>query len=182
MKNLLVLLLVLMTSTAAIAKDLTSYRFAVRSDVDGKTQIHNLVATVTMAATLRVEHTQTEGRYPFFTDSVGNSVELTKRLSSFTFESLKRNIIALSNAEIDQRFNQVVCMMMPGPVQSNDHLFVARGHDWNTGHFFGELELIHGPQGCWVSNKVAPKGGREELAAKLLKNQIKVITLEFLNL
>ena len=172
----------MITSAATVAKDVTSYRFAVRSDLGEVTQVHHLVATVTDGAILRIEHTQSEGSHPFFADSVGRTEELSKRLSTFTYQSLMGNVIALSNAKIERSFMQVVCMMMPSPVHSNNHLSVARGYDVNTGNFFGDMELVAGPRGCWVSSKVKPVGGREQLAADLLKNQIKVATLEFLNL
>lgn len=88
-------------------------------------------------------------------------------------------IIGLSNSPIKEVTSAVVCMMIPGPAQSNDHLVIRRGYDFNSGSFFGELELVLGPQGCWVAHKVFPANERATQQARALKNTIRVLTLDF---
>jgi len=177
MKNFLLALL-LFGSTSTFAKTISEYRFAIREGDYRNSTVKVIEASLEDDGLLSAKVTVASGTFSYHPDEVQLPVLYTTQLSEHTLSTLKNNIIALSQAEIISEFQAVVCMMMPGPVQSNDHLSVARDYDFNSDDFLGALELVSGPQGCWVSHRVNPKGGRQQLAASLLKNQIKVIALE----
>ena len=67
--------------------------------------------------------------------------------------------------------------MMPLWPQSQDHLKVARNYDYNTKTFKGELLLVDGPHGCWLSNKTFPKEEYAHQTAHTLKRSIKLLAL-----
>lgn len=171
MKNLL-LMIALLASSSVFAKNIANYRFAIGSNdwrFAGDATV--VSATLTDEGNLTVTRTDSNGQLPEVFEEA---------LNEHTFRSMKWNVIALSNAEIKEEFSQIVCMMMPGPLQSNDHLSVRRGFDVNVDEFLGEVKLVFGPQGCWVSHKVSPAGGREQLAAQILKEQIRTAALEMI--
>ncbi|MFT6069315.1 MAG: hypothetical protein ACJAT2_002753 [Bacteriovoracaceae bacterium] len=179
MKRSLLITICLLFSTNAFAKDLASYRFAVREDVAGKSIIHSLVATVTDEAELNITHNTASGTFPFFMDEQSEGEgSFSKKLNKHIFSLLKRDIIRLSEAEIERRTNQIVCMMMPGPTMSNNHLSVLRGYDYRSDSFTGVMELVDGPSGCWVSSATYPKNTYDRAAATSLKGLIKAITLD----
>lgn len=68
--------------------------------------------------------------------------------------------------------------MMPGPTMSNNHLSVLRGFDYNNQTYLGEMELVDGPQGCWVRSATYPKNAYDRTTAASLKTLIKTLTLE----
>ncbi len=179
MKTSLLITIGLLFSTNVFAKDLASYRFAVREDVAGKSIIHHMVTTITEEAELNIVLNTSSGSFPFFIDGESEAeANFSKPLNKHIFALLKRDITRLSGADIERRTNQIVCMMMPGPTMSNNHLSVLRGYDYNTGTFAGVMELVDGPSGCWVSSATYPKNTYDRTAATSLKGLIKAITLD----
>lgn len=179
MKKTLLITLALLFTASAFGKDLASFRFAIRSGDSERTVIHHMVATVTEDAELNVVVNSGVGNFPFFIPE-GGSEEAThsKKLNKHVFALLKNDIIRLSQAEIESRTNQIVCMMMPGPTMSNNHLSVLRGYDWNTQTFKGKMELVDGPHGCWVRNATYPKNTYDRATAASLKGLMKALTLD----
>lgn len=178
MKKSLLIALSLLFTANVFAKDLASYRFAIRSGDTERTVIHSVVATVSDEAELTAVVTSHEGNWPiFFPNEIGGQ-EFTKKLNKHVFALLKNDIIRLSQAEIEHRTNQIVCMMMPGPTQSNNHLSVLRDYDWNTQTFKGEMELVDGPHGCWVRSATYPKNMYDRATATSLKGLMKALTLD----
>ena len=179
MKTSLLILISLLFSTNVFAKDIANFRFAIREDVEGRSIIHHMVSTITDEAELKVTLNSSSGRFPFFIDGDSQpEATFSKELNKHVFALLKNDIIRLSNAEIEKRTNQIVCMMMPGPTMSNNHLSVLRGHDYNTQEFLGKMELVDGPNGCWVRSATYPKNTYDRAAAASLKGLIKAITLD----
>lgn len=179
MKTSLLIALSLLFTANVFAKDLASYRFAIRDNAEGSTMIHHIVSTITDEAELKVTFSTFGGLPPFFYS--GDSVPqefYSQVLNKHVFTLLKNDIMALSQAELEKRTNQIVCMMMPGPTLSNNHLSVRRGYDYNTQSFLGEMELVDGPHGCWVRSATYPKNTYDRATAAKLKRIIKAITLD----
>ncbi len=173
MKNLL-LTLILLASSSVFGKSIAHYRFAIGSnDWRSADQATVINASLTDKGSLVVLTSSSADEAPQYWEET---------LHEKTFESMKWNVLALSNVEIKETIQAIVCAMMPGPLQSNDHLSVRRGHVFGVDDFFGEMKLVHGPQGCWVARKITPVGGRNEMAARLLKEQMKIAALELIKL
>ena len=179
MKQTLLIAMVLLFSTAAFAKDLASYRFAIRTD-DGNSRsiIHQMVTTVTDEGEMTVVLNTSGGNFPFFTEDRSNEKTFAKTLNKHVFKLLENDIKRLSNAEIEKRTNQIVCMMMQGPMSSNNHLSVLRGFDYNSKSYLGEMELVDGPHGCWVRSATYPKNTYDRATAASLKALMKALTLD----
>jgi len=180
MKKILLLTLGLMFSANVFSKDLAQFRFAMRSS-DGAqvSTFHHMVATISDEAVLSVEINSSTGNFPFFLPEDGTIQRtFSKTLNKHVFNLIKDDIIRLSQAEIEKRTNQIVCMMMPGPTMSNNHLSVLRGYDWNTQVFTGKMELVDGPKGCWVRNSTYPKNEYDRATATNLKALIRALTLD----
>jgi len=174
----LVLLVALLMSANAMAANIAEYRFAQMGEERGS--VHVFKVAVTDSAELDIELTTSVGRPPFYLPQDGevNTKDFSKRLNKHVFETLKNHIVSLSSAEIEERMNQIVCMMMPGPAQSNNHLSVKRDYDYRTQEFKGEMQLVSGPNGCWVRHAIFPKVEWQRANAQALKNLIKVLTLD----
>lgn len=181
MKNaLLIALSALLISTGALAKDIANYRFAVSEVVDGQHTVKVLNTTITDDQVMKVTLTRATGSMPWNMTVDGETESFEKDLNNLVFEQIKTQVVSISNAPIKRVQAEIVCMMMPGPAQANDHLSVARGYDWNSRSFLGDLELVMGPQGCWVRNPVFPANERAAGQARALKASIKLLTLEFI--
>ena len=92
---------------------------------------------------------------------------------------LKASAVNLSKAKITTKTAQIICMMMPGPAASNNHLSVATDYDYHTDDFTGAMKLVLGPQGCWVRKPVFPANQYDRATAKELKALIKILVLDF---
>lgn len=180
MKNTLLIALSFLLMAGVFAKDIASYRFAISETVDGKILIKHMVATIADDMSLTIDLTKSAGTRPWFMEEVGPTTTHTKYLNESTYNIVKTQIVSISNAPIKRVHTPMVCMMMPGPEQSNDHLTVARGYDFNSASFLGDLELILGPQGCWVAHKVYPENERATQQARALKNSIKLLATELI--
>lgn len=167
-------------SLNVMAKDMTHYKFAVAGDERG--EFHSIEATITEDQELKVDLVTTIGQPPFYIPSPGQSQSYSdvKRLNDVIFNLIKNEVIGLSTARIVKKTNVVVCMMIPGPHQANDHLSILRHYDHHTDEFLEEMKLILGPQGCWVSNPVYPKENYQMVKAQKLKSMLKVMALEFI--
>lgn len=177
--TLLIALSAIVFSFTSMAKDLATYRFAVSETVDGQHNVKVFVTTLTDDQVLKISMTNSTGTHFWNLSTDGEEQLFEKELNNLVYDQLKTQVISLSHAPIRRVQAQVVCMMMPGPMHSNDHLSIARGYDWNSGSFLGDLELIMGPEGCWVMNKVFPENERAAGQARALKSSLKLLTLEF---
>ncbi len=181
MKNkLLIALSALILATGAFAKDIASYRFATSEFANGIHNIKHFVTTLAEDQVLRVTLVRATGTAAWNATREGEPINFEQELGDLIFNQLRTQIAGISNAPIKRVLDPMICMMMPGPIQSNDHLSVARDYDWNTRSFLGELELILGPQGCWVANKVYPEHERVTQQAHALKSALKFTTLQIL--
>ena len=86
----------------------------------------------------------------------------------------------LSQAQIKNVHSDYVCMMLPYPTMANDHLKVRRDYIHSSLTFNGPMELVSGPSGCWVADKVFPEHQNDKNAALSLKAALKGITLGLL--
>ena len=171
MKNLL-LTFILLASSSVFAKNIAHYRFAIGGgDWRSAPDVKVISATLTDAGILMVEKTGSNDPQPEVFE---------EELNEHNFTSMKWNVIALANAEIETIFTRIVCAMMPSPGQSNNHLSVRREYDSSTQDFLGQMKLISSPQGCWVAERVRPVGSRQQLAANILREQIKTAALEMI--
>ncbi len=178
-KTLFIAVSALLFSVTTMAKDIASYRFATSEVVNEEHTVRVFVATVSDDQILKISLTKASGSAPWDLNVDGEAIEIEEKLTQLAYNQIKTQVVGVSNAPIKREFSPMICMMMAGPAQSNDHLSVARGYDWSTQSFLGELELILGPQGCWVSSKVFPEHKRAEQQAHALKASIKLLTLQF---
>ena len=88
----------------------------------------------------------------------------------------------MANPQIKTTYSQIVCTMMPGPEAANNHLTVRRNWNWDIRDFLGEMELVSGPSGCWVSTNIQPEGDWGKRNANELKEVLKVLALETIEL
>lgn len=186
MKNLIVLIATILIASAATATDIAKYNFAFRA-ADGQ-GIHNVSAVLHDDKTLKLEvvtsHLRPDSprRYPLpiVGWETGAGVSFTKELAAEVYSILSVDALSLSRAEIEVQVAGIVCMMMPGPTMSNNHLSVRRDYDYNTETFKGEMTLVQGPRGCWVGRKVFPKNQHDQATAARLQATIKALAIDFL--
>ncbi|MCJ8276665.1 MAG: hypothetical protein MJK18_07475, partial [Bdellovibrionales bacterium] len=101
------------------------------------------------------------------------------QISETNLNQLKSLTASLVNSEIAEVKYDVVCMLMPSDFMMSNHLYLNRGFDSETETFNGELELVLGPQGCWVSNKVNFKNKWDNTSAQRIKTLIEILTYEY---
>ncbi|MAF98133.1 MAG: hypothetical protein CMH26_05810 [Micavibrio sp.] len=171
------------TAMAAQAKEIAHYRFAVQDYATN--EVVHVEATLEDTKELHIEAMSFLGRGHgpiFFPSEVKEDVSVTKNLNKYTYEILFNKVKNLANAQIKTTYQQIVCTMMPGPEASNNHLTVRRNWDWDMDDFIGEMELISGPSGCWVSTSVQPDGDWGKRHAYELKEVLKTLALETIEL
>ena len=182
MKTTLTTLLAFLLIQSAFAKDIATFRFAIHEGPHDRTEITVVVAKLTDDKEIKITTSSAFGRFPFFNS--GDNVEtkeFTKPLNDKIYNMLKHNVMNLSKAEITTREAQVICMMMPGPAQSNNHLSVLADYDYNEDDFLGKMKLVSGPQGCWVRKATFPKNQYDRATAQELKALLKALTLDFID-
>ncbi|MCB9254476.1 MAG: hypothetical protein H6617_07315 [Bdellovibrionaceae bacterium] len=97
-------------------------------------------------------------------------VSLTDELyTKMLFESIQ-----LSNAKLDIRRQDIVCMMIAPPGPSED-LSVRSGYDREIG-FTGELRQVQTQRGCWAHLHVTPEQEHLKLIAYQLIGQLNALT------
>jgi hypothetical protein len=104
----------------------------------------------------------------------------TKELGLLAYQNLLYKVISLSNAEITEKRNPIVCQIYPGPSMLNNHLKVARKFVRETKTFYGAPILVDGPKGCWVHLSVFPKQKYDQEAALELKAALKALALDMI--
>ena len=174
----IILLTVLITSLSSFGADLAHYRFGISGDQRG--EFHVLNATLSDDKTLTVKMITTVGRPPFYRpvdprNFMERKEEVT--LNSFTFKELKNLVNSLSTAEIVEEKNEPICLMMPQPNHSNNHLSAATITRNREGTSIGQMRLILGPQGCWVRFETKPKDIFHLERANQLKQALKILSL-----
>lgn len=174
----IILLTVLMTSLTSFGADLAHYRFGISGDQRG--EFHVLNATLSDEKTLTVKMITTVGRPPF--NRPVNPRDLVEKeeiitLNEFAFKELKSLISSLSTAKIIEEQKQVICLMIPQPNHSNNHLSAATITRNREGTTIGQMRLVLGPQGCWVRNETKPKDIFHLERANQLKQALKILSL-----
>jgi hypothetical protein len=167
MKHFLLLTFAFLMQTAQ-ATELAKYKFAIRDD---ENQFYTIESTLHEEQTLNVLVYTSEGSFP---SRLVEFNEYEFNVSKLNFTRLEEKAMFLQKAEVISLFSQIVCMLMPSPEQSNDHLYVQ---DENEG-----LKMIMSPNGCWNSRKVFPKKEYSVQLANELKQSLKTLTLEKLEL
>ncbi|MEE2670675.1 MAG: hypothetical protein VYA54_03140 [Bdellovibrionota bacterium] len=168
------LLTLVLISTNLFADELAHHRFAIQ--LTEKSQIVTVEATVLESKSLKVEAKVFTGELdrPFLNlKPVGEPILIDEAIPTSVFSELKSKISELQNAKIEKRIYEVICLMFPRPTMSNNHLSVFRE---------GEMKLVSSPSGCWVSKETLPSSVKAALNAQLLKQSVKVLALEALNL
>ncbi len=168
MKKFIMLIALLALGTSAFAGEnqvIARYRFASDHSFDSFT-VYN--AALLDDGTVVLKSFQ-GGRNTFPIDmNVEATNTRTFKISDLNFQQLKYEVLALGRAEIKTTRQNVVCMMMPGPGQSNDHLSVRRERS-------GELELVDGPHGCWLHEHTHPANEYDRTHATIIKRLLKFI-------
>ncbi len=179
MKRTLLTLMLFLMSLSGFGMDIASYRFATLDKRDDQSVVKVMRATVSDDRVLTVELSVATGDRPFF---IGGDVITStheKVLNELVYDSIRSSVIAIANAPIKKQFSEIVCMMFAGPELSNNHLSIARDYDFKTKVFKRPMELVQGPQGCWVSHKVNFENERAAQQARGLKDALRVLALDF---
>lgn len=179
MKRTILATLLVLLSFKSHSADLASYRFATLDQESDQAIVKVLEVTVDEERLLKVKMSKATGESPFF---IGGNVETTtheKVLNRAVFDSLKTRVVAIANAPIIKKIDLIVCELFAGPLLSNDHLSVARDYDFESKTFNGDIELVSGPQGCWVMNKVMLENERARQQALSLKEALRTLGLDF---
>ena len=174
------LLFALLFSFQIFAGEIANYRFAVEKHDANQFVAHSMVVSIDEEAMMTVTLNKGTRLDSIFFVAEGETEVFQKQLNNYVFDHMKHDIIRLANAPIKKSISQIVCMMMPGPAQSNDHLSVRRVYDRGQKKFWGEMELVYGPRGCWIANKVFPEAEIDRTIANTLKAKIKTLALEFI--
>ena len=173
----IILLLAFAISTTAQAREtyLASYNFGVIDSVGAKI----ITANLTDEGFLSVETTTVDDMFGLPSDDA-ETFYASKTLHPINLKNLKHKVISLANAEIEASYAGIVCMLMPSIDQSSNHLSVARDYDYDSEQFNGEMTLVDGPRGCWVSNKVHLKNTFSNEIAVELKGILRALAIEAL--
>ena len=174
------LLIALLFSSQVFAAEIANYRFGIEDYSNGEHTVHTMAVSLDEDQTMKVVLNQGRRTNSVFFVSTGEEETFQKPLNNFVFKQIIHDVIRLANAPIEKSLSEIVCMMMPGLAKSNDHLSVKRVYDRGTKTFHGEMELVYGPRGCWVPNKVAPKASYDKELANGLKEKLKTLALEFI--
>lgn len=129
-------------------------------------------------ASARIEVSTFNGPFPSMDDV--QVTEFSVPVSFATFESIKDNVFALSNAEIDRKTLGAVCAMIP-PFGALSQLSVRQGFDANTGLFMGDLAVVLRKNGCWDALRVRPQDDTLNELAFQLRGQLQTLALENLD-
>lgn len=173
----------LLTSTLAQAKEIANYRFAIRDNVSQELFVINAKLDDNKVLQIKGQAYEDTGHGPIFFPSPANREILEEKvLNTFSYENLFSKIKTLSTAKIKTTHAQIVCAMMPGPTASNDHLTVRRDWNWEEQDLIGDMLLVSGPSGCWVSTSIKPETDWGKREASNLKNQLKILALDMLNI
>lgn len=166
-----VLLSTLLVAGQAVAKDLAQMSFGASA---GDAVFGRIAGTITVAddgAAKVVVTRYGEGEMPVVTETV-------RQLAPAVVETLSYKIQMLSNEELTVTTQDIVCMMMPLP-GSNRDLYVARGFDYETGTYAGELELTLTQRGCWSHLHVAPTQDYAKDVAQQLAAQLEILGVTY---
>ena len=104
----------------------------------------------------------------------------TFHLSDEVFNALLPNLQTLADAEVVTTFSPIVCMMMALP-GADRNLLVATKYDNGTGVFSGPERLVLSAEGCYLSHHTAPKEAYAIEAAKMLRNSLQLLSLQYLS-
>jgi hypothetical protein len=172
------LLFALLFSTPLMGAEIANYRFGIEKHTANEFNAHVMTVSIDEDALMTVTLNKSSREDSIFFTANGDAEVFQKDLNAFTFKSLKLDIIRLANAPITKSYSEVVCMMMPGPAQSNDHLSVRRVYDRGQKKFWGDMELVFGPRGCWIAFKVSPEAQIDKEVANNLKAQVRALALD----
>lgn len=175
MKNLILVICVLFGFNAFAQQDIVSYEFGMRTGKDYTSTILKTVK-VNSEGMLIVESTP----LTVAGSSEKNKVTSTKELHEKTFSTISSMVSTLSHHKVVRRYSDVVCMLAVPLEDSFDHLSTARDYDWKSGTYLSPIELVHGPQGCWVGASVYFEQDRANIIAVRLKSMLQVLALELL--
>ena len=103
---------------------------------------------------------------------------VTAQVSAKNLEMVASLTRSLMSVKVVTSTSQIICMMMPSPFAESDHLFLNRAYDYDKSEFLGPVELVLGPEGCWVANKVHPEGVWPVETARKIKSIIQVLVNE----
>lgn len=85
----------------------------------------------------------------------------------------------LSNAELQETRQDIVCMRVP-PIGPNPALVVRRGWDAQKKAFTGKPKMIMDNTGCWAHYHVKPKHQWHENEARRLMTMVETLVLQSL--
>ena len=116
----------------------------------------------------------------------GQPIELPKfqaekKLHPENFNRLLGYAGTLANSEIETVLLFAVCELYAAPHMFYDDLHVARDYNYQDKTFNGALELVQGPQGCWIGKKVYPRDSHSRQIGVRLKETLRTLALELMN-
>lgn len=179
MKNILFSIAMVITTLSASAdssKVILHYEFA--------EQINNSSSYSKIATSLSEDGLLTIQNYGAVPND--NSVVIatsTHQLKAATLKPLLHKIHSLSQAEVVVEEPAIICMMYVAPDShlNIDNLIIAKDYDYATHSFKGSLTLVHGPQGCWLSQKTHLSNDYSNFQAQNLKSIFKTLSVELMN-
>ena len=95
------------------------------------------------------------------------------RLNQAERADIKKIVKELQFANIIERYNQVVCLMMPDPGMTVNDLSVLRGHGVN-------MKLVDNAKGCFMNYSVYPEDKKLQKGVADLKSELQALAAEIL--
>ena len=103
---------------------------------------------------------------------------ITASVSEKNLEMVANLTRSLMSVKVVTTTSEIICMMMPSPFMESDHLYLNRAYDYDKSEFLGPIELVLGPEGCWVANRVHPEGTWSIETARKIKSIMQVLVNE----
>lgn len=179
MKNL-ILAVFTFVSIQAQADVIATYQFGIRDYTQQNSTPQVFTADLTDEGTLNVSVMDL-----VFSGGDLNTLSepmASKKLHPLNFQNLLYKIQRLSNLAVNERFNLVVCEIAVSIEMGYNHLSVARNYDHSSLSFMAPLQVVHGPQGCWVGHSISLQEEYGNQIAAELKNSIQALALELITL
>lgn len=104
---------------------------------------------------------------------------LSIELSQINTDLFRNNVLSLVDAKIVKTTLDAVCMMMPAMYMNFDHLSLSREYDHFTRDFKGNVELVVGPNGCWIPNKTMLEHDWQNRTALSIKQNIQLLVNQY---
>lgn len=193
MKKLLMTAALVLTSTAqalsiAPYETVANYKFMEQSGVhygsNNDATFHRFNISISDGKYMEIEVQSTDSvmRGPFAEPTPGSrtrTIRVSENMNDKLYKTIMNKVYSLANAKM-KKYDRIhpICMMMPAPSMYTNHLSVKRDYDYDKKYFKKPLQVILGPQGCWVSNPIIPKNNYDVREARELALMLKTLALQ----